>query len=142
MKGPKISISTIIRKTIFSNAREDYNFDSLKISQQSKRMPKQKRFLFVALGLVKYNRYSSVKLQKILGYQQSTHTTHERTSQVKKSKIVLLHSQYELFKMKEGEFLQEMFNRFSENTNELNSFGEVIPMSKRIEKLLDILPDS
>ena len=44
--------------------------------------------------------------------------------QVKESNIDMLTSQYENFKMREGETIHEMFNKVSSITNELKSLGE------------------
>ena len=52
--------------------------------------------------------------------------THERTSQVKRSKVDLLHSQYENFYMLENERIDEMLTRFAKITNGLSSLGDTI----------------
>ena len=67
-------------------------------------------------------------------------TAHEGTEQVKESKIDMLTSRYENFKMKEGETIHDMFTKLSSITNELRSFGEPISMSKQAIKVLRILP--
>ncbi|XP_015078308.1 uncharacterized protein LOC107022115 [Solanum pennellii] len=69
-------------------------------------------------------------------------TAHEGTEQVKESKIDMLTSLYENFKMKEGEIIHEMFTKLSSITNELRSLGEPISMSKQVRKVLRILPKS
>ncbi|XP_069146579.1 uncharacterized protein [Solanum lycopersicum] len=46
-------------------------------------------------------------------------TAYEGTEQVKESKIDMLTSRYENFKMKEGETIHDMFTKFSSITNEL-----------------------
>ncbi|XP_015060407.1 uncharacterized protein LOC107006348 [Solanum pennellii] len=69
-------------------------------------------------------------------------TAHEGTEQVKESKIDMLTSLYENFKMKEAETIHEMFTKLSSITNKLRSLGEPISMSKQVRKVLRILPKS
>ena len=52
--------------------------------------------------------------------------THEGTSQVKRSKIDLLCSQYENFYMLENESIDEMLTRFIKITNGLSFLGDSI----------------
>ncbi|TMW82391.1 hypothetical protein EJD97_006046, partial [Solanum chilense] len=49
------------------------------------------------------------------------------TTQVKKSKIDNLNRQYELFRMAEGETIQDMHTRFTSIINEMYSLGEIVP---------------
>ncbi|XP_069143303.1 uncharacterized protein [Solanum lycopersicum] len=69
-------------------------------------------------------------------------TAHEGTEQVKESKIDMLTSWYENFKMKEGETIHDMFTKLSSIKNELRSLGETISMTKQVRKVLRILPKS
>ncbi|XP_069152712.1 uncharacterized protein [Solanum lycopersicum] len=64
------------------------------------------------------------------------------TEQVKESKIDILTSRYENFKMKEGETIHVMFTKLSSITNELRSLGDPISMTKQVRKVLRILPKS
>ncbi|XP_015068845.1 uncharacterized protein LOC107013448 [Solanum pennellii] len=84
----------------------------------------------------KYDEADRKKIEK--GYK----TAHEGTEQVKESKIDMLTSRYENFKMKEGETIHGMFTKLSAITNELRSLGEPISMSKQVRKVLRILPKS
>ena len=43
--------------------------------------------------------------------------TYEKTSQVKESKVSPIVYKYKIFKMKEGEGIQEMFDRFNDILN-------------------------
>ena len=69
-------------------------------------------------------------------------TAHKETTQVKKSKINNLNRQYELFRMTEGETIQEMHTWFTDIINEIYSLGEIIPNWKAVRKLLSVLPES
>ena len=58
--------------------------------------------------------------------------TYEGTSQVKCSKIDLLHSQYENFYMLENESIDEILTRFTKITNALSSLGDKIDNDQKI----------
>ena len=49
---------------------------------------------------------------------------------------------YELFKMKEGEGIQEMFNRFNDILNGLKALGKTYSNFKLVQKVLRALPKS
>jgi len=66
--------------------------------------------------------------------------THEGTSQVKRSKIDLLRSQYENFYMLENESIDEMLSRFTKITNRLSSLGDSIDNDQKIRKVIRALP--
>ncbi|XP_069150409.1 uncharacterized protein [Solanum lycopersicum] len=101
---------------------------------------KAKTLLVYGIGPDEFNRVSACESAKeIWGCLK---TAHEGTEQVKESKIDMLTSRYENFKMKEGETIHDMFTKLSSITNELRSLGEPISMSKQVRKVLRILPKS
>ncbi|XP_070047005.1 uncharacterized protein LOC142169781 [Nicotiana tabacum] len=61
---------------------------------------------------------------------------------VKQSKINMLTTEYELFKMKKDESIQDMHTHFTSIINKLHSLGEVIPRNKLVQKILSVLPGS
>ncbi|XP_070029457.1 uncharacterized protein [Nicotiana sylvestris] len=61
---------------------------------------------------------------------EALQTAHEVTTQVKQSKINMLTTKYELFRMKDDESVQDMHTRFTSIINELPSLGETIPRIK------------
>ena len=65
--------------------------------------------------------------------------THEGTSQVKKSKIDLLRSQYENFYMLENECIDDKLTRFTKITNALSSLGDTIDNDQKIWKVIRAL---
>ncbi|XP_070045152.1 uncharacterized protein [Nicotiana tomentosiformis] len=73
---------------------------------------------------------------------EALQTAHERTTQVKQSKIDFLTTEYELFRMKDDESIQDMRTRFTSIINELHSLGETIPRNKLSRKILSVLPSS
>ncbi|XP_069150922.1 sporulation-specific protein 15-like [Solanum lycopersicum] len=101
---------------------------------------KAKTLLVCGIGPDEYNRVSACESAKEIW--DCLLTAHEGTEQVKESKIDMLTSQYENFKMKEGETIHDMFTKLSSITNELRSLGEPISMTKQVRKVLRILPKS
>ncbi|XP_069148737.1 uncharacterized protein [Solanum lycopersicum] len=101
---------------------------------------KAKTLLVCGIGPDEYNRVSACESAKEIW--DCLLAAHEGTEQVKESKIDMLTSRYENFKMKEGETIHDMFTKFSSITNELRSLGEPISMTKQVRKVLRILPKS
>ena len=67
---------------------------------------------------------------------------YEGTSQVKENKASLLVHQYELFKMKPHESIQEMFDCFNDIINGLKALGKTYTHSELVRKILRSLPKS
>ncbi|XP_015057420.1 uncharacterized protein LOC107003608 [Solanum pennellii] len=101
---------------------------------------KAKTLLVCGIGPDEFNRVSACESAK--EFWDCLKTAHEGTEQVKESKIDMLTSLYENFKVKEGETIHKMFTKLSSITNELRSLGEPITMSKKVRKVLRILPKS
>ncbi|XP_069154328.1 sporulation-specific protein 15-like [Solanum lycopersicum] len=101
---------------------------------------KAKTLLVCGIGPDEFNRVSACESAKEIW--DCLKTAHEGTEQVKESKIDMLTSRYENFKMKEGETIHDMFTKLSSITNELRSLGEPISMTKQVRKVLRILPKS
>lgn len=77
-------------------ARKDYNVgDMMKIEKNYK----AKKILLCGIGTDKYNRISACEYAREIW--EALQDAHKRTSQVKQSKITMLTTQYELFKMSE-----------------------------------------
>ena len=86
-------------------------------------------------------------LARVINYKSSYEVwndliiTHEGISQVKRSKIDLLRSQYENFYMLENETIDEMLTHFIKITNELSSLGDSIDNNQKIRKVIRALPN-
>ena len=65
--------------------------------------------------------------------------THEGTSEVKRSRINTLIHEYELFRMNQGESIQDMQKRFTHIVNHLSSLGKIFPDEDLINKVLRCL---
>ncbi|XP_075098834.1 uncharacterized protein LOC142175747 [Nicotiana tabacum] len=99
-----------------------------------------KKILVCDIGPNEYNRISSCQSAKKIW--EALQITHEGTTQVKQSKIDMLTTEYELFRMKDDESIQDMHTRFTSIINELHSLGEIIPKNKLVRKILSVLPSS
>ncbi|XP_075107081.1 uncharacterized protein LOC142180060 [Nicotiana tabacum] len=99
-----------------------------------------KKILVCGISLDKYNRISACQSAKEIW--EALQTAHEGTTQVKQSKIDMLTTEYELFRTKDDESIQDMHTRFTSIINELHSLGEIIPRNKLVRKILSVLPSS
>ncbi|XP_075092057.1 uncharacterized protein LOC142172172 [Nicotiana tabacum] len=99
-----------------------------------------KKILICGIGPDEYNRISACQSTKEIW--EALQTAHEGTTQVKKSKIDMLTTEYELFRMKDDESIQDMHTRFTSIINEHHSLGETISRNKLDRKILSVLPSS
>ncbi|XP_019236240.1 PREDICTED: uncharacterized protein LOC109216534 [Nicotiana attenuata] len=99
-----------------------------------------KKILVCGIGPDEYNRISACQSAKEIW--EALQTAHEGTTQVKQSKINMLTTEYELFRMQDDESVQEMHTRFTSIINELHSLCETIPRNKLVRKILSMLPNS
>ncbi|XP_070022169.1 uncharacterized protein [Nicotiana sylvestris] len=118
-------------------ARKEYNDVDRKAIEKNFRA---KKILVCGIGPDEYNRISACQYAKEIW--EALHTAHEGTTQVKQSKIDMLPTEYELFRMKDDESIQDMHSRFTSIINELHSLGEIIPRKKLVRKILSVLPGS
>jgi len=68
--------------------------------------------------------------------------THKGTSQVKREKFDLLHSQYQNFIMHDNDSIDDMVTRFTKITNGLASLGDAIDNDQKVRKVIRALPPS
>ncbi|XP_070015401.1 uncharacterized protein [Nicotiana sylvestris] len=99
-----------------------------------------KKILECGIGPEEYNKISTCDTAKEIW--EALQTAHEGTTQVKQSKIDMLTTEYELFKMRDDKSIQDMHKRFTSIINELHSLGETIPRNKLVRKILSFLPSS
>ncbi|XP_070019767.1 uncharacterized protein [Nicotiana sylvestris] len=99
-----------------------------------------KKILVCGIGPDEYNRISACQSAKEIW--EALQTEQEGTTQVKQSKIDMLTTEYELFRMKDDESIQDMHTRFTSIINELHSLGQIIPRNKLVRKILSILHSS
>ncbi|XP_070023388.1 uncharacterized protein [Nicotiana sylvestris] len=95
---------------------------------------------------LRYNAISGEEYEKISSCDTSKEmwdkleVTYEGTSKVKETHINMLVHDYELFQMKEGESIEEMFARFSKITSDLKAFGKPYSSGDQVRKILRSLP--
>ncbi|XP_019226214.1 PREDICTED: uncharacterized protein LOC109207698 [Nicotiana attenuata] len=90
-----------------------------------------KKILVCGIGPNEYNRISTYQSAKEIW--EALQIAHEGTTQFKQSKIDMLTTEYELFRMKDDESVQKMHTRFTAIINELHCLGETIPRNKLTE---------
>nr|XP_016490487.1 PREDICTED: uncharacterized protein LOC107810242 [Nicotiana tabacum] len=117
--------------------RKEYNDADRKAVEKNFRA---KKILVCGIGPDEYNRISACQSAKEIW--EALQMAHEGTTQVKQSKIDMLTTEYELFKMKDDKSIQDMHTRFTSIINELHSLGEIIPRNKLVRKVLSVLPSS
>ncbi|XP_075099004.1 uncharacterized protein LOC142175897 [Nicotiana tabacum] len=86
-----------------SKNRKEYNDADRKVVEKNFHA---KKILVCGMGHDEYNRISSCQSAKEIW--EVLQTTHEGTTQVKQSKIDMLTIEYELFRMKDDEYIQDM----------------------------------
>ncbi|XP_070002313.1 uncharacterized protein [Nicotiana sylvestris] len=99
-----------------------------------------KKILVYGIGPKEYNRISTYDIVKEIW--EALQIVHEGTTQVKQSKIGMLTAEYEHFKMRDDESIQDMHTRFTSIINELHSLDEIIPRNKlemTVEELIENL---
>nr|XP_016450027.1 PREDICTED: uncharacterized protein LOC107774884 [Nicotiana tabacum] len=136
--GPFVPMKTIGEPEVsVPKTKKEYNDADRKAIEKNFRA---KKILICGIGLDKYNRISACQSAKEIW--EALQTKHEGTTHVKQSKIDMLTTEYELFRMKDDESIQDMHTRFTSIINKLHSLGEIIPRNKLVRKILYVLPSS
>ncbi|KAI4312622.1 hypothetical protein MLD38_037426 [Melastoma candidum] len=99
---------------------------------------KARHYLVCALAGNEFNRVSTCKTAKEMWDRLAL--IYDGTEQVKESKVNALVTQYEAFKMKKDESINQMFDRLTEITNAMESLGKTISNSELVRKILRSLP--
>ena len=94
--------------------------------------------LHCGLSRSEFNRISMCSTAKEIW--DKLEVTYEGTSRVKESKINLLVTQYEVFKMDESEMITQMYSRFTNIINSLKVLGKIYTQPELIQKILRSLP--
>ncbi|XP_070014737.1 uncharacterized protein [Nicotiana sylvestris] len=121
--GPHVPMKKLEETGPFvPKGRREYNDIDRKAVEKNYRA---KKILMCGIGPDEYNKVSVCENAKEIW--EALQTTHEGTTQVKQSKIDMLTIEYELFRMKDNESIQDMHTRFTFIISELHSRGDVIP---------------
>ena len=94
--------------------------------------------LYCAVSGLEYDKISSCETAKEMW--DKLEVTHEGTSKVKQTKINMQTYEFEIFKVKDDEKIEDMFTRFSKIVGELKALGKVIPTEEQNYKVLRSLP--
>ncbi|XP_075085050.1 uncharacterized protein LOC142168287 [Nicotiana tabacum] len=136
--GPSVTMKTIGEPVVtVPKTRNEYNDANRKVIEKNFRA---KKIFVCGIGPDEYNRISVCQSAKEIW--EVLQIAHDGTTQVKQSKIDMLTTEYELFRMKNDESIQDMHTRFTSIINELHSLGEIIPRNKLVRKILSLLPSS
>ena len=95
---------------------------------------KAKYLLTYALSKSEYDKIISCDFAKEIW--DKLQTLHERTDQVKETKISMLVHQYEMFKMLDHENINEMTIRFMHIINQLKALGKRYSNAEMVRKIL------
>ena len=134
--GPHYPTKTIDGISTLKPERE-WNEQYKKLAQLN---AKAMNVLYYALDANEFNRISVCTTAKEIW--DTLEVTHERTNQVKESKINMLVHKYELFKIEPTKSIINMFTRFTDIVNCLQSLGKHFTNSDLIRKILKSLPRS
>ncbi|XP_070026437.1 uncharacterized protein [Nicotiana sylvestris] len=99
---------------------------------------KTRNLLYNAISGEEYEKISSCDTAKEMW--DKLEVTYEGTSKVKETHINMLVHDYELFSMKEGDSIEEMFVRFSKIIINLKVFGKPYISGDQVRKILRSLP--
>nr|XP_009622274.1 uncharacterized protein LOC104113718 [Nicotiana tomentosiformis] len=136
--GPFVPMKTVGEgTTIVPKMRKEYNYANRKAIEKNFRA---KKILICGIRPDEYNCISACQNAKEIW--EALQIVHEGTTQVKQSKIDILTTEYELFRMKDDKSIQDMYTHFTSIINELHSLGEIIPRNKHVRKILSVLPGS
>ncbi|XP_070032917.1 uncharacterized protein [Nicotiana tomentosiformis] len=99
---------------------------------------KARNLLYNAVSDKEYERISGCDIAKEMW--DKLEVTYKGTSKVKEIHINMLVHDYELFQMKEGESIEEMFVRFSKIISDLKAFGKPYSSGDQVRNFLRSLP--
>nr|XP_009587335.1 uncharacterized protein LOC104085085 [Nicotiana tomentosiformis] len=99
---------------------------------------KARNLLYSAISGEEYEKISSCDTTKEMW--DKLEVTYEGTNKVKETRINMLVHDYELFQMKEGESIEEMFARFRKIISDLKAFDKPYSSDDQIRKILRSLP--
>ncbi|XP_070040969.1 uncharacterized protein [Nicotiana tomentosiformis] len=99
---------------------------------------KARSLLYNAISGEEYEKISSCDTAKEMW--DKLEVTYEGTSKVKETRINLLVHDYELFQMKEGESIEEMFAIFRKIIGDLKASGKPCSSGDQVRKIMRSLP--
>jgi len=128
--GPYVP-TMVVGNTTTEKPRENWSEEDRRREEYNL---KAKNIITSALGMDEYFRVSNCKSVKDMW--DTLQVTHEGTTDVKRSRINTLTHEYELFRMKTNESIQDMQKTFTYIVNHLASLGRIFPNEDLINKVL------
>jgi len=135
VNGPYIPMKTTKDDKTVAKKPEEFNSKDFKKMEKN---AKAKKLLYFGLGQDEYTRISECESAKEIW--NALRVAHEGTNQVKQSRIELLMTKYEVFKMSDKETIMDMYTRFTHITNELKSLKKSFTTEELVRKILQFLP--
>ncbi|XP_019251278.1 PREDICTED: uncharacterized protein LOC109230207 [Nicotiana attenuata] len=136
--GPFVPTKTLgDPATAIPKTRKEFNDANRKVIEKNFCA---KNILVCGIGPDECNRLSACQSAKEIW--EALQTAHEGTTQVKQSNIDMHTIEYDLFKMKDDESIQDMHTRFASIINKLHSLRKIIPRNKLVRKILSVLLSS
>ena len=135
LKGPQIP-SIKIDGIDIPKPEEDWDDNDMRMRELN---AKTMNVLYYALDSTEFNRIFTCNTAKEIW--DKLEITHEKTSQVKFSKINLFVHNYKLLKMNPNETISFIFTRFTDITNGLKSLDRLYSNIDLVQKILRSLPD-
>ncbi|XP_075084085.1 uncharacterized protein LOC142167837 [Nicotiana tabacum] len=136
--GPFVPTKTIGEPIVtVPKTKKEYNDVDHKAIEKNFRA---KQILVCGIGPYEYKKILACQSAKEIW--EALQTADEGITQVKQSKIDMLTTEYELFRMKDDESIQDMLTRFTSIINELHSLGKIILRNKLFRKILSVLSSS
>ncbi|XP_075101612.1 uncharacterized protein LOC142177048 [Nicotiana tabacum] len=114
---------------------DEYTYEKMAVVQINNKV---RNLLNNAISGEEYEKISSCDTTKKMW--DKLEVTYEGTSKVKETHINMLVHDYELFQMKEGESIEEMFAKFSKIISYLKAFGKPHSSGDQVRKILRSLP--
>jgi hypothetical protein len=131
INGPNIPLKKNEKNEDVPKERSEYTKDDkAQISQNKKALS----ILLCSLSAHEHSRVIGCKEARDVW--KKLEVIDEGTTQVKHSKISMLFHEYESFKMKQGEKVTEMAERFNTIINQLTLLGNQIPEQQQVDKIL------
>ncbi|VFR00751.1 unnamed protein product, partial [Cuscuta campestris] len=128
--GEEIPMKKVGETTVPKTENEFGAEDIKKIENYAKAI----NMLYCAVNPDDYRKISCCTTAKEMWYKLEV--TYEGTDQVREAKIDFLTQEYEMFRMKEGEKIDDMFDRFSKIINDLHALKKTYTNKDLVRKIL------
>ncbi|VFQ79600.1 unnamed protein product [Cuscuta campestris] len=120
-----------VGETTVPKTEDEYDAQDIKKIENN---AKAINILYCAVNLDNYRKISCCSTAKDMW--DKLEITYEGTNQVREAKIDFLTHEYELFRMKENEKIDEMFERFSKIINDLHALKKTYTDKELVRKIL------